>query len=218
MAQEIFGEGRDSHEALLDSLAGEKEPKEGDSAISVGQRIKELRQTRGLSLQDLSQKTGFSNAMLSQIENHVISPSLGTLSKLAKALEMKMGELICAPGERTFTIVRSGEGKALSRYASKAGMSYGYSYQSLCTEMKEWHMEPFLVSLEPAAGPKTPSRHEGEEFIYVLEGAVQITLSDFTDILKPGDSIYYHSTLPHLVECHQNQPALILAVLYSQAQ
>jgi transcriptional regulator with XRE-family HTH domain len=215
MAQEIFGEGRDSHEALLDSLAGEKEENEEKAAVSVGQRIKELRQVRGLSLQDLAQKTGFSNAMLSQIENHVVSPSLGTLIKIARALEMKMGELICAPGEKTFTIVRRGEGKVLSRFASKTGLSYGYSYQSLCTEMKEWHMEPFLVTLEPAAGPKTPSRHEGEEFIYVLEGRVRITLSDFTDILHPGDSIYYHSNLPHLVVCHESRPALILAVLYS---
>jgi hypothetical protein len=106
--------------------------------------------------------------MLSQIENHVISPSLGTLIKLAKALEMKMGALISAPGEKAFTIVRKGEGKLLSRFASKAGLSYGYSYQSLCPEMKEWHMEPFLVTLEPASGSKKPSRHEGEEFIYVL--------------------------------------------------
>jgi DNA-binding XRE family transcriptional regulator len=215
MAQDIFGEGRDSHEVLLDTLGGEEKGQEAPEAISVGERIKKLRNDKNLSLQVLSERTGFSQAMLSQIENHVISPSLGTLIKLAKALEMKMGALISAPGEKAFTIVRKGEGKLLSRFASKAGLSYGYSYQSLCPEMKEWHMEPFLVTLEPASGSKKPSRHEGEEFIYVLDGMVKVTLSDFTDVLCSGDSIYYHSTLPHLVECHEAEPALILAVLYS---
>ena len=101
--------------------------------------------------------------MLSQIENHVISPSLGTLIKLAQALEMRMGELIAGPGGRSFTIVRKGEGgNVISRYASRSGVTYGYSYQSLCPEMKSRHMEPFLVTLEPTSGFKAPSRHDDQ--------------------------------------------------------
>ncbi|MBI5585287.1 MAG: cupin domain-containing protein [Deltaproteobacteria bacterium] len=215
MAQDIFGEGRDSHEALLEQLEREKESGPEDAAIAVNRRIKEIRQKKGLSLQDLARISGFSTAMLSQIENHLISPSLGTLIKLAQALEMRMGELIAGPGGRSFTIVRQGEGNVVSRYASRSGVTYGYSYQSLCPELKSRHMEPFLVTLEPSSGTKSPSHHEGEEFIFVLEGAVRITLADLTDVLHPGDSIYYHSTLPHLVECHEDRPALILAVLYS---
>jgi DNA-binding XRE family transcriptional regulator/mannose-6-phosphate isomerase-like protein (cupin superfamily) len=215
MAQDIFGEGRDSHEALLEQLDREKGGGEQEAAIAVGQRIQEIRKRKGLSLQDLAQKSGFSTAMLSQIENHVISPSLGTLIKLAQALEMRLGELIAGPGGRSFTIVRKGEGTVASHYASRSGVSFGYSYQSLCPEMKSRHMEPFLVRLEPAAGAKSPSRHDGEEFIFVLEGQVKVTLEGLTDVLQPGDAIYYHSTLPHRVECHEDRPAVILAVLYS---
>lgn len=216
MTQDIFGEGRDSHEELLEQLDREKEGGAEEATGAVSQRIKEIRKKKGLSLQDLAQRSGFSTAMLSQIENHVISPSLGTLIKLAQALEMRLGELIAGPGGRSFAIVRKGEGSITSRYASRSGLTYGYSYQSLSPDLKGPHMEPFLVTLEPTAGSKAPSLHEGEEFIFVLEGLVKVTLEGLTDILKPGDSMYYHSSLPHRVECHEGEPAVILAVLYSQ--
>lgn len=216
MAQDIFGEGRDSHEVLLEQLDREQESGTEVASVAVSRRIQDIRRDQGLSLQDLAQKTGFSTAMLSQIENHVISPSLGTLIKLAQALEMPLGELIAGPGAKSATIVRRNQGQVVSRYASRSGVTYGYSYASLSPELQGRHMEPFLVTLEPAPGAKSPSRHDGEEFIYVLEGQVKVTLEGLTDVLNPGDSIYYHSTLPHLVECHEGRPALILAVLYSQ--
>jgi transcriptional regulator with XRE-family HTH domain len=218
MTQDIFGEGRDSHEILLDQMEEEKGTPVEETSLAVSQRIRELRKQKGLSLQDLAEKTGFSTAMLSQIENHVNSPSLGTLIRLARALEMRLGELIAGPGGRSYTIVRRDEDQPVSRYASRSGLTYGYSYRPLCPEMKSRSMEPFLITLEPALGSKAPSRHEGEEFLYVLEGKVRVTLAEITDVLLPGDSIYYHSTLPHLVECHAEQPALILAVLYSESR
>jgi quercetin dioxygenase-like cupin family protein len=60
------------------------------------------------------------------------------------------------------------------------------------------------------------STHAGQEFIYVLEGAMEVTLEDHTEVLYPGDSIYYDSTLPHLVRCHGDQEAVILAVLFAE--
>ncbi len=75
-------------------------------------------------------------------------------------------------------------------------------------------MEPFLVTLEPATVKATTlSTHEGEEFLYVLEGEMEVILGNHTDLLHPGDSIYYDSTIPHRVQCHKDQEARILAVL-----
>ena len=76
-------------------------------------------------------------------------------------------------------------------------------------------MEPFIVTLEPATLKLSKtSVHDGEEFIFVLEGEMEVILGDHRDILYPGDSIYYDSSIPHRVQCHQDKLTRILAVLY----
>ncbi len=108
--------------------------------------------------------------------------------------------------EDPYTIVRKDERKTVSRFASKEGVKYGYSYGSLGFDMKNRHMEPFIVTLEPATiKTSKTSTHEGEEFIYVLEGEMEVILGNHRDILYPGDSIYYDSTVPHRVQCHQER-------------
>jgi transcriptional regulator with XRE-family HTH domain len=186
--------------------------------VRVGERIKELRERKGLSLKEVADLTGFSTALLSQMENHLISPSLGTIIKLARALSVKVGDFLGETEGEPFTIVRKDERKMVSRFASKEGVKYGYSYESLGFDKKDRHMEPFIVTLEPATvkAAKT-SIHEGEEFIFVLEGEMEVILGNHTDILYPGDSIYYDSTIPHKVQCHQDKVTRILAVIYAQS-
>ena len=184
--------------------------------VRVGERVKELRERKGLSLQEVADLTGFSTALLSQMENHLVSPSLGTIIKLARALNVKVGDFLGETEGEPFTIVRKDERKMVSRFASKEGVKYGYSYESLGFDKKDRHMEPFIVTLEPATvkAAKT-SVHEGEEFIFVLEGEMEVILGSHTDILYPGDSIYYDSTIPHKVQCHQDKVTRILAVIYA---
>jgi transcriptional regulator with XRE-family HTH domain len=184
--------------------------------IPVGEKIKALREQKGLSLKDVADQTGFSTALISQMENHLISPSLGTLIKLAKALEVKVGNFFGETHEEPFAIVRKDERKTISRFASKEGVKYGYGYESLGFEKKNRHMEPFIVTLEPATiKTSKTSTHEGEEFIYVLEGEMEVIFGDHRDVLYPGDCIYYDSTIPHRVQCHQEKVTKILAVLYT---
>jgi transcriptional regulator with XRE-family HTH domain len=184
--------------------------------IPVGEKIKALREQKGLSLKDVADQTGFSTALISQMENHLISPSLGTLIKLAKALEVKVGDFFGEAHEEPFAIVRKDERKTVSRFASKEGVKYGYGYESLGFEKKNRHMEPFIVTLEPATiKTSKTSTHEGEEFIYVLEGEMEVIFGDHRDVLYPGDCIYYDSTIPHRVQCHQEKVTKILAVLYT---
>ena len=184
--------------------------------VRVGEKIKQLRESKGLSLKEVADATGFSTALLSQMENYLVSPSLGSLIKVAKALEVRVGDFFGETQGEPFTIVRKDERKKVSRFASKEGVSYGYSYESLGFEKKDRRMEPFIVTLEPAT-IKTlkTSAHEGEEFIFVLEGEMEVILANHTDILYPGDSIYYDSNIPHRVQCHQDKVAQILAVLYT---
>jgi transcriptional regulator with XRE-family HTH domain len=184
--------------------------------LRVGERIRELRESKGLSLQDMANRTGYSSALLSQVENHFISPPLGGLIKIAKALEVKVGTFFGDEPRESYALVRKDERKHISRFASKEGVSYGYSYESLGFDKKDRQMEPFLVTLEPATVKSEKlSSHDGEEFIFVLEGEMEAILGDHKDVLHPGDCIYYDSTIPHKVQCHREVSTKILAVLWT---
>ena len=184
--------------------------------LRVGERIRELREKKGFSLHEMASRTGFPSAILSQVENHMVSPPLGALIKIARALEVQVGTFFGEEPSSPFTIVRKDERKHVSRFGSKEGVSYGYSYEGLGFDKKERHMEPFLVTLEPTkVKSEKLSTHEGEEFIFVLEGEMEAILGTHRDILTPGDSIYYDSTMPHRVQCHGPNPAKILAVIWT---
>lgn len=214
MGRDIFSRG--GEESFLDRLAPAAEEPAG-SEVRVGRRIRRLREEKGLSLADLAKATGLSTALLSQIETRIISPPFSTLIKIARGLGVTMGLLISDQRAADFHLVRQGQGEVASRFASLEGVSYGYSYLALAPDLAGRHMEPFLVTLEPTETPPAPSRHEGEEFLYVLEGQVEVSLGDWTGLLDPGDSIYYHSTLPHLVRGAGNQRARIMAVVFAAA-
>jgi transcriptional regulator with XRE-family HTH domain len=184
-----------------------------EKAMRVGERVKQIREEKGLTLNDLASRTGYDVPMLEQIENDMISPPLGVLVKLSKALDMKLGYLIFAGESKPYDIVRKEDRKHISRYASKKGVRYGYAYESLAPQKRDRTMEPFLVTLEPADQEPDPSSHNGEEFIFVLQGEMEVRLGEDTHVLHPGDCIYYESSIPHLVKNRGNQITRILAVL-----
>lgn len=191
---------------------------EPEEPSAVGERIRKLRELKGLSLDDVSQRTGISEEMLESIEADAVAPPLGTLTKLARALEMKMGYLLTGGESRPFVITRKNERQPVSRHAAEQQSKYGYSYLSLSPGMRNRNMEPFLVTLSPTAEEMPGSVHEGEEFIFVLEGEMEVIIGENREVLYPGDSIYYHSSIPHLVKCHQDKPTRILAVLFAETK
>jgi transcriptional regulator with XRE-family HTH domain len=188
-----------------------------DKNVKIGERIRSLRIAKGLSLTDVSQQSGIPESTLSGIEGHMTSPPLGNLVSLAKVFDISVGNFFGDSGDSPFCIVRSGDRKAVSRFNSADGKSCGYSYESLGQQKKNRHMEPFLVTLSPTESSKVePNQHIGEEFLFVLNGKVDIRLLDHTEVLNPGDSIYYDSTMPHFVSCHGQEAATILAVIYAK--
>jgi transcriptional regulator with XRE-family HTH domain len=191
---------------------------ESEELSAVGERIRKLREIKGLSLGDVSQRTGISDEMLKSIEADAVAPPLGTLTKLARALEMKMGYLLTGGESRPFVITRKDERQPVSRHATEQQSKYGYSYLSLSPGMRDRNMEPFLVTLSPTAEEMPGSVHEGEEFLFVLEGEMEVTVGEHREILYPGDSIYYQSSIPHLVKCYQDKPTRILAVLFAETK
>jgi transcriptional regulator with XRE-family HTH domain len=205
---------KDEERAFMDSLG--RGPEDEDIAVLVGERVRRVREQRGLSLLDISQRTGIDVPTLGDIEEGRMAPPLGTVIKLAKALEMKMGFFISGEEEKAYTVVRRGDRKVVSRFDAKKGKHYGYEYESLAPLKKDRHMEPFLVTLQPAATEEERSTHDGQEFIFVLTGKMEVRLGDEVHVLEPGDSIYYDSTVPHLVKCHGEETTKILAVLYAE--
>jgi transcriptional regulator with XRE-family HTH domain len=206
---------RDTYQDFLSDITSHEIPKE-DILVKVGERVRRVRESRGLSLQDISLRTDIDVSMLKQIEEGALAPPLGTIIKLAKALEMKIGYFISGEEDRAYTIVRRDDRKVVSRYDSKRAKYYGYEYESLAPHKKDRHMEPFLVTLEPAETEEERSAHDGQEFIFVLEGNMEVRLGEEIHVLEPGDTIYYDSTIPHLVKCHGNKTTKILAVLYAE--
>ncbi len=212
--------GHESHERdFLEGISLSSDlDLEPEEPIAVGERIRKLRELKGLSLGDVSQRTGISEETLQSIEADAVAPPLGTLTKLARALEMKMGYLLTGGESRPFVITRKDERQPVSRHAAEQQSKYGYSYLSLSPGMRDRNMEPFLVTLSPTVEEMPGSVHEGEEFIFVLEGEMEVTIGEHREVLYPGDSIYYHSSIPHLVKCHQNKPTRILAVLFAETK
>ncbi len=199
-----------------DVLPEQRTAEQAGEPTAIGQRVRLVREEKGMTTKDVGQRTGLSPDYLDQIEADELSPPLGVLIKIAKALDMKLGRFISTGEVKPFTVVRKDERRIVSRYTSAQGDQYGYTYESLAPDKKDRHMEPFMVTLVPSRAKKELSTHEGQEFIYILEGAMEVTLEDFTDVLYPGDSIYYDSTIPHLVRCHGDKEAVILAVLYTK--
>ena len=181
---------------------------------SLSDRIQMVREMRGLTIKDLSSRTGIDAETLIRIESGKVVPALGQLVKLGKALDMKMGYFISPGIDEPLTVVRKHERRSVSRYGEAKSMLYGYSYESLAPDKANRLMEPFIVSLVPTQIQEF-STHAGQEFIYVLEGEIKVQVGDRADSLKPGDAVYYDSNQPHSVRCAGTTPAKVLAVLYA---
>jgi quercetin dioxygenase-like cupin family protein len=128
-----------------------------------------------------------------------------------------MGVFIAPSPPSPYTVVRAHERKKVARFASGTKKRHGYEYESLAAEKGDRAMEPFLVTLHPTDVLEM-STHDGQEFIYVLEGSMEARIGDKVEILEAGDAIYYDSTEPHLVRCHGEGPTKILAVLYTESR
>jgi quercetin dioxygenase-like cupin family protein len=177
-------------------------------------RVKKVREGHGLSVFDVYLRTDISVELLSQIEEGKVVPPLGAIVRLANAFDLKMGYFISGDEEKAFTIVRRDDREATLRYDPSKEKHHGYAYEHLAPHKTDRYMEPFLVSLEPSETQQERSTHDGQEFIFVLQGEMEVRLGEEIHILQPGDSIYYDSTVPHLVKCHGKEITKILAVIY----
>ena len=181
--------------------------------IKVSQKIRELTQIQRLTLRDIAEKTGLSAALISQIENNIVSPPIATLLKIAIALEVKIGyffedSTVNNPG---YSVTRSNERHSVYRQGSE----YGYSYFLLAHGLKEKNMEPFYVTfMRDDFADDDFFKHEGEEFVYIIKGKVEYQIGDSVITLTKGDSLYLNSNLPHRARCLRKGESEAIVILH----
>ncbi len=185
----------------------------------IGEKIRGQRQQRRLTLQELSELTGLSKPLLSQIENEQVVPPLATLLKIARGLKVDIHFFFEDEGNRQKLVINRGDELRPSLQRQAINEEYRpYTYHSLAQGMRHKNMEPFLVEVDnPVWDDKLFFHHEGEEeFLYVLEGEIELHYGDETYRLQSGDSTYYDSSLPHGLVSVGDEKARIVAVLYSK--
>jgi transcriptional regulator with XRE-family HTH domain len=180
----------------------------------VGERIKKLREAQEMTLAQVCKLTGIDAARLSAYEEGTEVPAIGAVIQLSRVLGSKVEGLLHGAGtvSETLTICRSGD----SLGGTQGDTEQAYSYSPLTRPGTAGHlMEPFLLSFDPDVPQGVPITHDGQEFVYVVEGAIELFYDGRSYRLEKGDSAYLNSSLPHTFHGLGDGVAQMLAVVSS---
>ncbi len=204
MSEEIYDEypsltlAKENHEQSIEPL-------------KLGERLKEIRSRLGLTLEEASQRTGLARSTLSKIENEQISPTFQAMQKLANGLKIDMPQLFEPPKQKVATgrrdMTRNGEGKPHPTQT--------YEHELLATQMLNKKMMPFKSRVRARNFDEYSDwvRHDGEEFLLILEGAVRFYSEFYEPVeMQEGDSVYYDANMGHMLVSCSDEDALILWV------
>ncbi|MBR5374284.1 MAG: helix-turn-helix transcriptional regulator [Paludibacteraceae bacterium] len=188
-----------------------------NSNTIVGSKIKGIRESKNISIEEISERSGLSTDQIISIENDQYLPSLGPLIKIARALGVRLGTFLDDNDELGPVVCRAEERNSSISFSNGATDARKHmEYHSLAKQKAGRHMEPFIIDIQPSEEKNFKlSAHEGEEFIYVMEGEVEIEYGKEKYNLKVGDSIFYDSIVEHHVHGAVGKSAKILAVVYT---
>lgn len=193
-------------------IAGEVE------ALNLGNKIRQLRRKKTLTLQNVSDLSGLSKSLLSQIENSFTAPPIATLLKISRALDVKIGYFFQDPPVSSrIAVVRHKDRKETVPLHSRAnGTKVGYQYESLAHPMSDKNMEPFMIEILPRdVADMIFYNHRGEEFLFVLEGRMEFRGADRVIELERMDCLYFDSNIPHALRGLNGKPARAIGVIYA---
>jgi transcriptional regulator with XRE-family HTH domain len=184
------------------------------SVITAGNKVKSIRESKFISLETVSERTGLTVNQIEMIENGE-SVSLSPLIKIARALGVRLGTFLDDIESDGLVVCRNEDYDKGVRFNSSTNNSKHLDYYSLARAKSGRYMEPFIIEINNAKDDNFAfSSHEGEEFIYCLDGVVEIVYGQKDYTLNPGDSIYYDSIVEHKIRA-VNGKAKILAVVYA---
>ena len=181
----------------------------------VSQRIEYFMGKREISLKQLAELTGLETGFLSTMLKENVYPPLGPLMKIARALGVRLGTFLDDQESTDPYIVRKADREAEFSVLGGKDKPTALKFYSLGKGKTDRHMEPFFVEILPeSAREKKLSSHEGEEFITVHKGSIEVIYGKESHLLHKGDSVYYNSVVPHYVSCAGDEKAEIHAVIY----
>jgi len=189
------------------------------STTHIGHKIVALREAHDVSQEELAQRVGCSVEEMALIEATPTASGLAPLIKITSALGVRLGTLLDDDKGMGPAITRAGDLEGAGARSSRASLETGtvdapLEFFSLAQGKVSRHMDPFVIDITPQT-KEDISSHEGEEFIYVLSGKVEIAYGKEVYVLEPGDSIYYDSIVPHQVRNGHEGLSRILACVYT---
>jgi len=176
----------------------------------IGDRIKGIRALSGLSADEFAQKIATTSEQLLKYENGEVEIPVSFLHDLSIGFDISMTELLTGESAKLsmYSVVRKGKGVGISRRQE-------YDYQSLAYNFANRTIDPFFITIQPKPSHNKANKvsHSGQEFHYVLDGTVRISIGKHEVTLRQGDSIYFDSTFPHCIEALENKPAQMLITI-----
>lgn len=176
-------------------------------ARGFGAKLKSLRRRKKLDLDEVSEKTGLDVAYLQKIEEQEEIPPVATILRIARALSLDAGDLLKAD---------EAEERAKRRLETLEKRTRSYAYRTLSPGAHHMHLKAFLVTIDPWQDhEKVGYRHEGEEFLYVLKGEVEVRVASRTHKLGCGESLHFDSMKPHTLRNPCGETTELIVVLYT---
>ena len=179
-----------------------------EQIAQIAERVRTLREISGISQESLAGHLGISPDEYRNLESGKVDISVASLLTLSHAMNVELGALLTGENPRLhqYCVVRKGHGVRVERMKQ-------YKYENLAYNFIHKMAEPFIVTAEPDEGPVTFNSHPGQEFNYVLEGAMTVYFEDHTILLKEGDTIYFDSSHRHAMKAMNGRPVRFLALI-----
>ncbi len=178
-----------------------------DLIASIGHKIKGMRTSLGLTLQQVADSAGCSAAYISQIENDKASPSIATLKRIAKVLNARIVDFFVDEVREEKVVSEPHEWSRVSLKGWRAEI------KQMVPSVSQKHMQPFYTVIQPGGGSRESYSHVGEEFGLVLEGEMTLKVGSDTFLVKAPSSFYYSSLLPHSWINEGDQPCRVVWVV-----
>jgi quercetin dioxygenase-like cupin family protein len=174
---------------------------------SFGCKMRQLRQAKKMSLEHLANETGYSQRYLKEIEEGIAIPPVSAVIQIAKVLSIDSGSFLSSEGQEVFE---------KRRRESFVKRTQAYSYQTLTPSAETKHMKAFLVTIDPKQDHRMVEyRHEGEEFLYVLKGQVEVMVGEDQNLLQKGETLHFDSGIIHKLRNISEEVAELLVVIYT---
>lgn len=172
-----------------------------------GTLVARLRKARNWTTEELARNTGQTPDFIAQVEADQLSPPVSFIMRMARAMKVDPGTFL---NKEEQTAIRDRRKQAFYQ------RTRNYSYSTLTPDAENSHLRAFMVTIEPHQAHKpTAYKHEGEEFIFVMKGDLELTLGTKMHVLKASESIHFNSDIPHKLKSLSNEPTKCLVVLYT---